>query len=167
MKIFNILKNISKNLKDIQNKLINGFEMDLDAGVTGSNDTWYIEGSDGDLTIGNNTGNIILKNLKTPYTLHSLGDDNISLRKIGNIVELRMFGITYTNLKNYTFPSNCYPVKSISVPVVITLSGNCYTGYFTLSSSGNVSCFYFSPGNTNLTPTDSAAVYTTCCYFTD
>lgn len=90
---------------------------------------------------------------------------SFGLRKFGNIVELRLYGITYSTLVAYNVPAGYRPAYQLSFPAIILYNGNGYQCYVTLSTAGTFTVQYYNYGAAPQTPVGGSAIYGTYVYF--
>lgn len=86
------------------------------------------------------------------------------LRKLGDIVELRMYGAAVTTLNSYTLPAGYRPARKLSTAVVIVYNGKAYQGYITISTAGVLGVYYYNYGGTGNTPVNGSVIYGTYTY---
>lgn len=86
------------------------------------------------------------------------------LRKLGDIVELRMYGVAVTTLNSYTLPAGYRPERKLSTAVVIVYNGKAYQGYITISTAGVLGVYYYNYGAVGSTPANGSVIYGTYTY---
>ena len=86
------------------------------------------------------------------------------LRKLGDIVELRMYGAAVTTLNSYTLPAGYRPARKLSTAVVIVYNGKAYQGYITISTAGVLGVYYYNYGGAGSTPANGSVIYGTYTY---
>lgn len=139
MRMFNVLINLVKRIKDCLTETKN-----------------Y---SDTNLQIAKDYTDDQLARTTITYT------NNLRLTKIGNIVELRLYRMSYTNLRAFNIPSGYRPSSNISFSTTILYNNNGYQSYTWITTDGNLNCSYYNYSSAPLNPTGAAEIYGSCTYF--
>ena len=87
------------------------------------------------------------------------------LRRIGNIVELRYYGKSASEVRAYTLPVGCRPANKLSFPMVVNYNSNSYMGYFLINTNGTLETYYYNYGGAGAVPASGSVVYGTFIYF--
>lgn len=87
------------------------------------------------------------------------------LRRIGDIVELRYYGKSASEIQAYTLPAGCRPAHRLSFPTVVIYNSNCYMGYLIINTNGTLETYYYNYGGAGAVPASGSVVYGTFIYF--
>ena len=93
-----------------------------------------------------------------------LDTEEMSVKKIGNMVELRFWGKSSGNVRSYTLSSEYRPTKSYSMPIVVVLNSKYYQGYIVVNASGSLVTYYYDFAGSQSTPDSTAGIFGTCVY---
>ena len=87
------------------------------------------------------------------------------LRRIGDIIELRYYGKSASEIRAYTLPAECRPANKLSFPMVVSYNSNLYMGYLLVNTSGSLETYYYNYGGAGNIPASGSVVYGTFIYF--
>ena len=87
------------------------------------------------------------------------------LRRIGDIVELRYYGKSASEIRAYTLPAGCRPAHRLSFPTVVIYNSNSYMGYLIINTNGTLETYYYNYGGASIVPASGSVVYGTFIYF--
>ena len=88
----------------------------------------------------------------------------MSVKKIGNRVELRFWEKSSADVRSYTLPSEYRPTKTYSMPIVVVLNNKYYQGFIVVNTSGSLSTHYYDFGGSQNIPDGTSKIFGTCVY---